>query len=943
MILCCISILVIIASPINNGLVSCAATEETDIEITKSYKNTYSDYLLSITDNAANSSAAQITIGALDYIDNNSVQQEILTDDNTALVINETDTYEWEFTVNNAGIYNIALNVKAVEDGRSDIVYDALIDGETLFSELNLMEISRRWVDKTDEEVFDANGNQIRSKVVQDFIWHTEWFKSSEGLYSDYFKFYFTKGTHKVTLVGNSGKFGLKEISIIPYTELPTYEEYLKANSDLEKYDGKTVVIEAEKMEWRSSVSILAQTDMQSPYTQPYSANKTLLNTVGGANWKYPWDTICWNVNVPQDGLYSISIRYRQNYLSGMNVYRSMSVNGDIPFAEAENLSFSYDDDWQVCDFTDYYIRLNKGDNEICLSVTMSEMAATVRELQDILLEINSTYREIIMIVGANPDANRDYNLDIELPNLKNDLNNSAERIENVIKEFEKSGVKTGEQISVLKEFARQLRQTAQKTYTLTRNGRLSGIKSNISSLGAFISSLREQALEIDSIYVGSADMEKQKDSAGFFASLKHKFLRFIASFTEDYASMTSNNNEAITVWLQSSGRDQMQVLKNMIDDDFTVKTGIPVNLQLVASSIVQADFAGKGPDVALGNSVDAPINYALRGISADLSSMPKFDEVVQRFSPDSMKSYKYNGKYYGLPESQSFSMLFYRSDVLEEFGIEVPDTWDALVKQTLPILRQRNLEAGIGTLESIQNMTGYNIFTTLLYQNGGTIYEKDLKTSALDSVKAYESFTKAISFYKEYKFPQSYDTLNRFRSGEMPIVISGYTFYNNLAVGAPEIAGLWEMALIPGTVKEDGSIDRSQIFSSTSSIILETSKKKDAGWKFLEWWSSAEIQARYGLEIEAVLGAAGRYSPSNIEATAMLPWSNSELKLLEAQRSECVSLEQMPGSYFTSKAINNAFLTCVLNENKLPREEIIYWSEQIDLELERKRKEFDY
>ena len=437
--------------------------------------------------------------------------------------------------------------------------------------------------------------------------------------------------------------------------------------------------------------------------------------------------------------------------------------------------------------------------------------------------------------------------------------------------------------------------------------------------------------------------MEQQRGSARFFDSIKHKLLRFIASFTEDYEGMSSGNSEAITVWLQSSGRDQMQILKNMIDDDFTPKYNIAVDLKLVTSSIVHADFAGRGPDVALNNAVSTPVNYALRGISTDLSCMDGFDEVVKRFSEDSMKSYHYNGKYYGLPESQSFSMLFYRTDILEELNVEIPQTWDQLLKETLPILRRDNLEIGIGALSNIQNMTGYNIFTTLLYQNGGTIYDKDLKTSALDSVTAYESFAKAITYYTDYKFPQSYDGLNRFRSGEMPMMIANYVFYNNLAVGAPEIAGLWEMTLIPGTQKEDGRIDRSQIFSSTSSIILETSDKKESSWEFLKWWSSTEIQARYGLELEAVLGAAGRYDPANIEATALLPWSSKELNVLEAQRSECVSLEQMPGSYFTSKAINNAFLTCVLNTDKLPREEIIYWSEQIDLELERKRKEFEY
>lgn len=943
LILCILMVLTVFVTPCMCGIVSYAEGEENDAVVTVDKGISYDEYINSFKDKENTALAETISVNALNYIKTDEENVPVLVDEDTALVVDEGNVYEWEFSVAAAGFYNIALDVRAVEDARNDIVYDALIDDQELFDELSIMEISRRWVDETDEEVFDSNGNQIRSQIIQDFSWHTEYFKSSEGLYSDYFQFYFTEGTHKITLKGNSGKFAVREISVIPYSELPTYKEFLKENSSQKKYDGKTVVIEAEKMKWRSSVSILALTDMQSPYTNPYSASKTLLNTVGGSNWKYAWDTVAWNVNVPADGLYCISIRYRQNYLSGMNVYRSMSVNGSVPYKEANSLSFGYGDDWQVNDLENFYVKLNKGDNEICLSVTMSEMAASVRELQDILLNLNNTYRDILMIVGATPDANRDYELDEQLPNLKKELNTSAKRIEKVVESFSKEGGAVGKELSVLSAFVIQLKEIAKKTYTLTRDGRLTGMKSNISSMGAFISTLREQALEIDSIYVGSEDMKKQESSAKFFDSIKHKTLRFIASFTEDYSGMSSGNDEAITVWLQSLGRDQMQILKNMIDDDFTPKTGIAVDLKLVTSSIVHADFAGRAPDVALNNVVSTPVNYALRGISTDLSCMEDFDEVIKGFSPDSMKSYEYDGKYYGIPEKQTFSMMFYRTDILSELGVAIPQTWNQLVKETLPVLRRDNLEIGIGALSGIQDMTGYNIFTTLLYQNGGKIYEDDLLTSALDSVAAFESFAKAISYYTDYKFPQSYDGLNRFRSGEMPILISDYVFYNNLAVGAPEISGLWDMTLIPGTEKEDGTIDRSQIFSSTASIILETSKKKESSWKFLRWWSSAEIMARYGLELEAVLGAAGRYAPANIEATAALPWSSKQLNVLEQQRQECISLEQMPGSYFTSKAINNAFLTCVLNSDKLPREEIIYWSEQIDLELERKRKEFDY
>lgn len=936
--------LIIVFSTFNFGFICIANETVNDVNsndnISKSVS--YNLYTESIENHSFDNKSESFVVGYENY-DTEMSSDFVKADDGVSIILNEEQKAVYNFTIINAGYYNVALNASAVEEGRNNIYYSALFDGECLFDELKLMKFSRRYKDAQEEKHFDKNGNQISPQIVQDLVFHKDYMKSAEGLYCEYFKFYFTEGKHTLTLLGESGVFAIKEICFEPYKEILSYKEYIDNNSAVSVYSGDTWQFEAEDMDWRSSVSILSQTDMQSPYTTPYSARKTLMNTTGGANWKYPWDTISWKVNAPSDGLYRISIRFRQNYLSGMKVYRSIAINGVIPFKEAASVGFGYNEDWQVSDFVDYYVRLNKGENSISMTVTLSNMSDTVRELQNILLDSNKVYREIVMLVGSSPDKNRDYNLDGELPNLKTDFLAIAKRIDAIIYQFEKEGGGEGQNISVLKDYSRQLKEVAKQTYTLTRNGRLGNINSSISAIGAFIGTIREQALEIDSFRFGGKNIEKQLTEASFFDSVKHKFQRFISSFTEDYSSSGENSKSALTVWLQGSGRDQMQILKNMIGDDFTANSGIKVNLRLVTSSLVHADFAGKGPDVALGNAVDAPINYALRGIAADLSCMDGFQDVIKRFSSDSMTSFKYKQKYYAIPETQNFDVMFCREDVLNELGLKVPDTWDELVTDTLPVIRQNNLEIGIGTLQSIQSMTGYNIFTTLLYQNGGTIYDKDLKSSALDSVVAFKAFKKALSYYSEYKFPQSYDVLNRFRSGEMPIVMSGFTFCNNLAVGAPEISGLWSMYNIPGTVNEDGTINRTQVFSSTASVILEKSEKKNEAWEFLKWWSSTKIQARYGLELEAVLGAAGRYSSANIEAVSLLPWSNKQLAVIESQRSCCVSLPQLPGSYFTSKAINNAFLSCVLNSDKLPREELLYWSEQIDLELERKRKEFEY
>ena len=67
----------------------------------------------------------------------------------------------------------------------------------------------------------------------------------------------------------------------------------------------------------------------------------------------------------------------------------------------------------------------------------------------------------------------------------------------------------------------------------------------------------------------------------------------------------------------------------------------------------------------------DFPIQLAARGVLTDLTTFSDFDEVKSRFADDATVLYQYNGGTYGLPCDQTFPMLFYRSDILSEYGID--------------------------------------------------------------------------------------------------------------------------------------------------------------------------------------------------------------------------------------------------------------------------------
>ena len=93
-----------------------------------------------------------------------------------------------------------------------------------------------------------------------------------------------------------------------------------------------------------------------------------------------------------------------------------------------------------------------------------------------------------------------------------------------------------------------------------------------------------------------------------------------------------------------------------------------------------------------MGVGYNIPVNYAMRNASYDLSQFDDFFTVKDRFMDSSMVGFEYEGGYYALPEQQVFLMMFYRTDIFEEIGLTVPDTWKDVISM-IPDLQKHNLE----------------------------------------------------------------------------------------------------------------------------------------------------------------------------------------------------------------------------------------------------------
>ena len=140
------------------------------------------------------------------------------------------------------------------------------------------------------------------------------------------------------------------------------------------------------------------------------------------------------------------------------------------------------------------------------------------------------------------------------------------------------------------------------------------------------------------------------------------------------------------------------------------------------------------------------------------------------------------------------------------------------------------------------------------------------------------------------------------------------------------------------GKTFEDGAIPG--VDEKTWNKVMHNEAIQKDAWEFMKWWVSADIQVRYGREMEALLGASARYATANVEALKQLSWNAQQIEILEKSLDETIGVPEVPGSYFTPRHIVNAARK-VVNEKEDPRETLIDYTRKINEELTRKRQEF--
>ena len=784
--------------------------------------------------------------------------------------------------------------------------YTLLVDGKAPYTECTTLTLDSCW---TQSGTFgkDRYGNEVVSMPTKSYETTTCRMMGKAGMYSQGMGLWLTAGRHEITLICREGPFRLYSLAL--EGEIPVAEPVQG------EMTGRTIItLQAEQVPVRNNPNIrpLADYDMR---LTPYSNGKKVINHIEDISYKYPGDALTYTFTVETEGCYALALRLRQAELANFPAYRTVLLDGVIPGPAFENAEFRYSLQFGNQTVLDEngepaLIYLTAGEHTLTLLTSVDPLRPSMQRLQAISDEIASLSLEITKITGGNTDFFRDFALEDFDFHIAEDLerwHTDLTQIRTDLGALAHSEGRVGA-LSSLDLAIQALEKLAEEPDNLPKKLPLfsQGSSSARGFLVSTVETLSTSPVGLDAIYLYT-DEKLLPGNPNVFAQAADLVSRFVASFTDDGYVADAGDETHLQVWVNRP-RQYLEILQRMADTTFTPLTGIVVDFSIMPdeSKLILANASGSAPDVALGVSTTRVYDLAVRGALMDLRSYADFPEVGRRFPVGLLMPAVCDDGLYALPETFNFYVLFYRKDILDSIGLQVPDSYEEVL-QMLPTLHR----FGLNYNSFVANAVGYKSFaitTPFLYQNGAVLYEDGNLHVQLDTEEAIEALKIMTDSFVIYDMDFEVNSFYQsFRDGTLPIGTSNYGMYNLLMNAAPELADKWGIALYPGLTDENGVVQRWTSGAEQSCFIFGNTNMPDASWTFLSWWMSEETQTEFAYTLQSTLGNEYMWNSANVAAYMNSPWPAEHKAIIAEQMNWIYETPRNPGSYMVERELSNA------------------------------------
>jgi ABC-type glycerol-3-phosphate transport system substrate-binding protein len=413
-----------------------------------------------------------------------------------------------------------------------------------------------------------------------------------------------------------------------------------------------------------------------------------------------------------------------------------------------------------------------------------------------------------------------------------------------------------------------------------------------------------------------------------------------------------------VTVWMFVAD-EHVKPVRDLARKDFETKNGIQVNFVALGyaapfTKLLTAIAAQdpNAPDI-VQSAPDMAAELYSRGATLDLAKTfgAKMDPILKILPEGWVRQFRYKDALFALPQHGWLIYGWYRDDIFKDLGWTLPSTWDDVYSLVPKAQAQKKVFSYVPyffTPDYQMNMENGVVpaLAPFLYQKGGDFFNEDGTKSALDTPTGRAAFKEMTELFTKYQFPLTLDLQKSMVANEAVFSVQHDMYSAASAVWLQDSKDArkptYKVALMPGTKKTDGTIDRSNhIFTWTYSVLKNT-KDKDAALAYLAWYfSDAPQRAVYEMYNALVPGRAW-FPPNKALAVELL---NKYVPaaapvVLEQGQKWAKGIRPVFGGFLTTRFVVNAFGE-VVQGKKNPDAAIDSAVAEINKTLDQKQKEF--
>lgn len=852
--------------------------------------------------------------------------------------------YSIPLNISKDGNYNVFIKYKPL----SDIILKSTLE-VNIGDNSCLMQVYSLWQDIDKEFPTDSFGNQLpaNQKTLDEFI--TDVVTDQSSVSKRPFIYKLSRGKNILNLKSNDVDLEIERIVISKELGVKSTDSY-KLDISNKKSATKTYIIEAEKTSFKTESSIRAGC-VRNSALYPYDYKLKKCNVLDSASFYTVGQKVQYVFKVNESGVYNLGFRYNQNYKEDLPAYENILIDSK-PICDAYmSVPFGYTgSDYQNLIVGDNKgaigVYLKAGEHTVTLEADGTPVAEIINRLSKILSDFSSLGVEIKKVSGG--DANQYQTWDIEeyMPGLIKTLEDYRDELKEIYKQLGKLQNENPAAAVNTKLASDNITKLLKNKNKIPGNLQLlnEGSGSATQFLADQIDKLTYQNLSIDRIYIFAPSFKLPKASSSAFTNFACGVKRLVKTVTSKDASKDFGKDEhSLNIWVNRSVQ-YVDTIKALTDSEFTKKTGIKINFSVMSSEqrIILANAGNSAPDVVMGLASNTPFDLGVRGAVMDLTEFSDFgDYISKEYNIQTLVPYVLGNKIFGVTETQEFYVLMMRTDIMDKLGLKAPKTWKDVSKM-MPVLRRNSMNFYL-------QLSGYSgtkpLYSTIpfILQSGGNIYSSNGLSTAIQSNEAFEGFKTLTDLYRLYSVQKIVSSFyNSFRYGQIPIGIASFSDYVKIKNAAPEITGLWKIALSPGFEDKNGNVHYGTTGASTAAAIMSSCKNKKDAWEFLKWWLSSDVQIKYGNTMQMTYGTDYLWNTANVKAFKNLAFPKDDKDVILKQWEQMTEVYRHPALYAVERELSNAWNNVVI-DGKPARIALDDASTEINHEFNRKLYEFGF